>query len=134
MVVVGPLVVRHVVVGHIPTPEGEAALRRAVDEARLRSTRLVVLSTPPPASAEISEEQHTDALRAMLVEQGVEVDVRQLTADANAATELLAAAADAELLVLGIRRRSPVGKLLLGSTAQRVLLEASCPVLAVKPA
>lgn len=123
-----------IVVGHIASPEGEAALRRAVDEARLRSARLVVLSTPPPASSEISEEQYTDALRTMLAEQGVDADVRQLTADTNAATELLTAAADAELLVLGIRRRSPVGKLLLGSTAQRVLLEAGCPVLAVKPA
>ncbi|SFJ37143.1 Universal stress protein family protein [Nocardioides psychrotolerans] len=40
---------------------------------------------------------------------------------------------DATLVVLGIRHRSPVGKLLMGSVAQRVLLDAECPVLAVKP-
>ena len=40
---------------------------------------------------------------------------------------------DAELLVVGIRHRSPVGKLLFGSVAQQVLLECPKPVLAVKP-
>ena len=45
----------------------------------------------------------------------------------------VAAEVDATLVVLGIRRRTPVGKLLMGSVAQRVLLDAECPVLAVKP-
>jgi hypothetical protein len=40
---------------------------------------------------------------------------------------------DAELLVVGIRHRRPVGKLLLGSVSQLVLLECPKPVLAVKP-
>ena len=40
---------------------------------------------------------------------------------------------DAELLVIGIRHRSPVGKLLLGSVSQQLLLECPKPVLAVKP-
>ena len=41
---------------------------------------------------------------------------------------------DAELLVIGIRHRNPVGKLLLGSVSQQLLLECQKPVLAVKPA
>ena len=43
----------------------------------------------------------------------------------------LAGELDAELIVIGLRRRSAVGKLLLGSAAQNVLLNATVPVLAV---
>ena len=39
---------------------------------------------------------------------------------------------NAEFIVIGLRRRTPVGKLILGSNAQRILLDATCPVLAVK--
>jgi nucleotide-binding universal stress UspA family protein len=42
--------------------------------------------------------------------------------------------AGAELLVIGIRHRNPVGKLLLGSVSQQLLLECAKPVLAVMPA
>ncbi|GAH35177.1 unnamed protein product, partial [marine sediment metagenome] len=53
----------------------------------------------------------------------------------DAADELLTAMErpDADLLVIGIRNRNPVGKLLLGSTSQRLLLECPKPVLAIKP-
>ena len=39
----------------------------------------------------------------------------------------------AEALVIGIRHRSQVGKMLMGSVATRLLMEAPCPVIAVKP-
>ena len=50
------------------------------------------------------------------------------------AEDLIAVANDvgADLIVIGLRRRTPVGKLILGSNAQRILLDAPCAVLAVK--
>lgn len=39
---------------------------------------------------------------------------------------------DAERLVIGLKRRTPVGKVLLGSVSQRLLLNSPVPVLAVK--
>jgi nucleotide-binding universal stress UspA family protein len=54
----------------------------------------------------------------------------------DVADDLIAVAEEtsADFIVIGLRRRSPVGKLILGSNAQRILLDAPCPVLAVKAA
>jgi nucleotide-binding universal stress UspA family protein len=74
------------------------------------------------------------SVKTRLEEAGVDHDIRQLVRGFEPAEDLisLAEANNAELLVIGLRRRSPVGKLILGSNAQRVLLDAPCPVLAVK--
>ena len=52
----------------------------------------------------------------------------------DAAAEVLEAAEEnnAEMIVIGLRRRTPVGKLIMGACRSSILLEADCPVLAVK--
>ena len=67
-------------------------------------------------------------------EQGVDAEVVNLYADDEPATLIVEQATvhAARLIVIGLRRRSPVGKILLGSTAQSVLFDAPCPVLSVR--
>ena len=126
-----------IVVGYVPTPEGLAAIEYAVHEAQRDSARLVIVnsgvrgydSDPAFASAE-----DLDALAARLDGLGIEHEIRQSTQAFSPAEEILQAATDvgADLIVIGLRRRSPVGKLFLGSSSQQVILDAACPVVAVK--
>jgi len=129
----------NVVVGYVPTREGEAALTHAVEEARTRSARLVVVNTSRGDSLvdeRYADDAQLDALRERLVASGVEHELVHAIRGREASEEILHVAEErrADLVVIGLRKRSAVGKLLLGSTAQRVLLEAPCPVLAVKSA
>jgi nucleotide-binding universal stress UspA family protein len=131
--------VSSIVVGYVPKPEGEAALERAVQEAELRGLKLVVVSSHRggadfDAQAAHQQEEALDDVRRRLDARGVPYVVRQLVRGFDPADDLIsiAEANAAELIVIGLRRRSPVGKLILGSNAQRILLDAHCPVLAVK--
>jgi nucleotide-binding universal stress UspA family protein len=128
-----------VVVGFVPKPEGQAALDRAIEEAKLRGARVVVVNSHR-GGGEFDQEdssradQEMEAVKAKLDAAGVEHELRKLVRGFEPAEDLIGIAddADAELIVIGLRRRSPVGKLILGSNAQRILLDAKCPVLAVK--
>ena len=115
-----------IVVGYSAKPEGKAALRTAIVEARRRAARLIVVHTSPA--------DELAALTEELEAAGLPYEVRQAPDELDPADEVINAAetTHAEFIVIGLRLRSPVGKLLLGSNAQRVLLDASCPVLAVK--
>lgn len=130
-----------IVVGYVPSPEGEAALDRAVDEAKLRdSTLLVVNSQRGGRTADYEEvaltNEQVQAIQARLKGAGIEHEVRGLIRGKDPADDLVAIAEEtsAEMIVIGLRKRTPVGKLIMGSNAQRILLDATCPVLAVKRA
>ena len=117
---------RLIVVGYSSKPEGRAALKRARAEAELRDAELIVVHT--------STDAEVAALRTELAASGIAFEIKAAADSLDPAEELITTAedSDAEFIVIGLRRRSPVGKLLLGSNAQRVLLDAACPVLAVK--
>jgi nucleotide-binding universal stress UspA family protein len=123
---VPPQAQARIVVGYSARAEGRAALTRALSEARLRGAALIVVNTSPDAEAAGLVEE--------LIASGLKYEIMTATDSQDSAEELIRTAetAEADFIVIGLRRRSPVGKLLLGSNAQRVLLDAACPVLAVK--
>ena len=130
-----------IVVGYVPKPEGRAALRRAAEEARLRNAGLIVVNSHRggrefDTDDAVETEGQLQEVRDQLKGAGVDHEIRQLVRGMDPAEDLIAVAAEvaAEFIVIGLRRRTPVGKLILGSNAQRVLLDAPCPVLAVKAA
>jgi nucleotide-binding universal stress UspA family protein len=128
-----------VVVGYVAKPEGEAAVEQGIAEARLRNATLIVVNSHRGGrefddDTSVQSDRDLSALDAKLQESGLTYEVRQLVRGFEPAEDLIgiAEASDAELIVIGLRRRTPVGKLILGSNAQRILLDAHCPVLAVK--
>lgn len=126
-----------IVVGYSPDAYGRAALDHAVTEASEKRERLVVVNATAGQSLVDKRFAHEDEiteLTARLQAEGLDVEVRhEVVPDVADAVIAAADAEGARLVVVGVRRRTPVGKLLLGSVAQRVILEARCPVLAVKP-
>jgi nucleotide-binding universal stress UspA family protein len=126
-----------VVVGYIPNALGMAALTAAIEQARWRGTDLVAVNTTRAdrlVDPRWAQETEVAALASRLEESGVPHAVRHFTSSDLAADDLLQVAEEvgAELVVIGVRHRTPVGKMIMGSTAQSVLLRATCPVLAVK--
>ncbi|ANS27599.1 universal stress protein [Rhodococcus opacus] len=126
-----------IVVGYTPDQFGAAALEHGVAEAQLRGTSLLVINTSKGdslADQSFADNAHLEELEGKLAASGVDHEVRQIVGDETVDVILEAMTApSAELLVIGIRDRTPVGKLLMGSTAQRLLLSCRKPVLAVKP-
>ncbi len=128
-----------IVVGFVPRPEGHAALDRAIEEAKLRGARLVVLNVSRGdalVDSRFASSSDWEAVKAKLEASGIEHEVAQTVEARDPADQLLRVAEEtnAELIVIGLRRRTPVGKLIMGSAAQTVLLDADAPVLAVKAA
>ncbi len=130
-----------IVVAYTPKPEGRAALRTAAAEAGLRSVDLVVVIAIRVPSGSGSESGGVDpasvsdeAIGRVLGTGAPAYSVLRFADSMDPADDIVTAADEtrAEAIVIGLRRRSPVGKLILGSTAQRILLDASCPVIAVK--
>ncbi len=126
-----------IVVGYTADEFGKAALTAGITEAKLRNTSLLVLNSTSGDSYVDAAFAHTSKvhdIEGVLQGCGVPFELEQ-PVGVYAADALLTAMdrPDAEMLVIGIKHRNPVGKLLLGSVAQQLILQCVKPVLAVKP-
>jgi nucleotide-binding universal stress UspA family protein len=128
-----------IVIGYVPSPVGEAALTAGLAEAAARGDDVVVLNSPRRRSTvdgELIDEAAADELVARATALGVtaRVDHADHGDDLVETFQQVVDATSARLVVIGMRRRTPVGKLVTGSDAQRLLLDLDVPILAVKPA
>lgn len=133
-----------IIVGLSDTPLGRLAVERAAREAARRDTPLVLASSVSMRRNEEDSKNYPERQRQ--AREQLEQKAKELsgtgircipylpTVPRTAAEAILDAEQehDGELVVVGIRRRSPVGKALLGSTSQEILLGADCEVLGVK--
>lgn len=124
-----------VVVGLLNTQEGTKALQAALVEAQKRNTELVIVKYVPEdlIPAPIIEELSQDIVNS-LDKAGIVYSVVAYPETENIGESLILCAEEkqAQLVVIGIRQRTPTGKLSLGTGVQKILLEAPCPVLTVK--
>jgi nucleotide-binding universal stress UspA family protein len=129
------------VVGYVNTPEGKAALQWAIDQAGRHGGEIVVVHSIKGGGSWESEEEEIltyrrelDAIDQRLTEAGIPHVIRRLIRGLTPAEDLVRVVAEegADLIVIGLRRRSRTGKLLVGSDAQDILMSAECPVVAVK--
>jgi len=128
-----------ILIGYLPTAEGEAALTAGLEEARRRTEDVIVLNSPRAGQAvdpALASPEQLEKLLKRAAEAGVQASVRQPahTDDLTDAFITLSEEVDASLIVIGLRKRSNVGKFIMGSQAQRILLQVDRPVLAVKAA
>ena len=121
-----------ILVGYTRSAEGDAALRHGIEAAGSTGKPLAIFPLGDRNDAAPAAED--PALQAAL-----EGGATLLTRDPegrHAAEELLDSAAEtgAALVVIGVRTRSRVSKIILGSDAQSIILGSPVPVLTVKAA
>ena len=128
-----------ILVAYVPRPEGRAALDKGIEIATRRNERLVVVNAGPGGRQEdprIVNGYEAERVEERLATLPIEAEFKQFVRGKSTIEEIeeMVATLQVSVLVIGLRKRSPVGKLLLGSMAQEILLNVDCPVLAVKAA
>ena len=126
-----------ILVAYVPRPEGQAALNKGIEIAKHRNEQLIVVNASPGGTAEdpsFADAQDYERVQEILANTGLTTEFKQYVRGKNAVQEIeaLVESLQVSMLIIGLRKRSPVGKLIMGSVAQEILLSVSCPVLAVK--
>jgi len=130
---------KKIVVGYDGTETAKAALAVAKAHAKAFNGKIfVVMSLVGGDETGVEEiKKGEDALeeaKSILEQDGIDGETHLLIRGVLPGEDIVQFAADnqADEIVVGVRKRSKVGKLMFGSTAQFIILEAPCPVVSVK--
>lgn len=126
-----------IVVAYVARPEGEAALEKGIEIAKRDRERLIVVNASPGGTAEdrsAIDAQDFARVQRLLAGLQIDAEIKQFVRGKGAVEEIeaLVESTQASLLIIGLRKRSAIGKLIMGSVAQELLLSINCPILAVK--
>jgi nucleotide-binding universal stress UspA family protein len=126
-----------ILVAYVPRPEGQAALDMGIEIATRNQEDLMVVNATPGGTNDepsMANVQDVERVEKLLAGSGINATFKQFTRGKSPIEEIqdMVDSLPVSLVIIGLRKRSPVGKLLLGSVAQDILLTVSCPVLAVK--
>jgi nucleotide-binding universal stress UspA family protein len=126
-----------ILVAYVPRPEGQAALEKGIELAKERNEFLIVVNATPGGTGEDpsrADAQDVERIEQLISVSGIQSEFKQFVRGKNAVEELqdMVAANNVSMLVIGLRKRTAVGKLIMGSMAQEILMTIDCPILTVK--
>ncbi len=126
-----------VLVAYVPRPEGQAALDKGIEIATKNNEPLVVVNAGPGGRSDdpnVVSGYEVERVEERLASLPIKAEFKVFVRGNSAIEEIeeMVQTLQVTVLVIGLRKRNPVGKLLLGSMAQEILLNVPCPVLAVK--
>ena len=128
-----------ILVAYNGTKESDAALQVAQTQAGIYNAKLVVVSSSEGGKGEKIEDinkikQDLERIQRDISKDGLECEVEQLARGLTPGEDIVLYAEenDIEQIYVGIRKKSRTSKLILGSTAQFIILKAKCPVTSVK--
>jgi nucleotide-binding universal stress UspA family protein len=128
-----------ILVAYRGTQVGKDLLNLAIQHAKAFGGKVQLVTSLPggeKTSADIVAEAEENLAKAsnFLDEQGIHNESHLLVRGRIAGEDIVEFAAknDCDEIIIGVKSRSKVGKILFGSTAQFIILKASCPVISVK--
>ena len=128
-----------IMVGYEDNNASEESLKMAVQHAKAFTAEVLLVTSmmsgdEPDLEAITEAEKNLVKAKKYCEDAGVKSETHLLIRGFEPGEDLVMFAQEQNVdeLIIGIKRRSKVGKFIFGSTAQVVILDAHCPVLTVK--
>ena len=128
-----------ILVGYDGSNAAKDALKLAIRQATAFKAKVLIVTSR--SSGELEEvdalkedEKKLEWAKGLFDDAGVENDTHLLIRGMSPGEDIVAFAKEQEVdsIIIGVKRRSKVGKVLFGSNAQFIILNASCPVTTIK--